>query len=247
MSDKPKKPVELPHAGFPAAFRILAAIAGLVALIWLGRQLGSYVPQFAAWVESLGVWGPLVFIAGYAIATIAFIPGSLLTLAAGAIFGLVQGTAFVFVGASLGAVGAFLVSRYGARRWVEARLESRPRFKRIDKAVAQQGRKIVFLMRLSPIFPFNLLNYALGLTKVRFADYTLACLGMIPGSFLFVYYGKALGSLAAVAGGSQLERDTGYWIFLSLGLLATVIVTTIVTRIARKALDQEVNAEEATE
>lgn len=227
------------------ALKLLGALAGLVTLVWLGRQLGSYVPAFAAWVNGLGVWGPVVFIAGYAIATIAFIPGSLLTLAAGAIFGLVKGTIFVFFGASLGAAGAFLVARYVARSWVERKLESKPRFQTIDRAVADQGKKIVFLLRLSPIFPFNLLNYALGLTKVRFSDYLIACFGMIPGTFLYVYYGKAIGSLAAVAGGAEVERDTGYWVVLVLGLLATVVVTTIVTRIAKKALSQEVSSEEA--
>ena len=246
MSDQPKaaanRSANVPRA--PGLLKILAAIAGLVALVSLGRQLGSYVPQFATWVESLGVWGPLVFIAGYAIATVAFIPGSLLTLAAGAIFGLVQGTILVFFGASLGAMGAFLVARYGARRWVEAKLESKPRFRTIDRAVAQQGGKIVFLLRLSPIFPFNLLNYALGLTKVRFGDYAIACFGMIPGTFLYVYYGKALGSLAAVAGGVQVERDAGYWVVLSLGLLATIVVTAIVTRIAKRALSQGVSGQE---
>ncbi|MCP4202652.1 MAG: TVP38/TMEM64 family protein [bacterium] len=237
MSDKGNRTA----SRLPGALKILAAIAGLVVLVWLGRQLGSYVPEFAAWVESLGVWGPLVFIAGYAIATVAFIPGSLLTLAAGAIFGLARGTLFVFFGASLGAGGAFLVARYLARSWVERKLESKPRFQTIDQAVAQQGRKIVFLLRLSPVFPFNLLNYALGLTRVRFSDYLIACFGMIPGTFLYVYYGKALGSLAAVAGGAQVERDAGYWVVLTLGLVATVIVTTVVTRIAKRALSQEVS------
>ncbi len=224
-----------------AAIKIVATLVALAALVWLGRQLGAYVPVFAEWVASLGVWGPLVFIAGYALATVGFIPGSLLTLAAGAIFGLAKGTIVVFIGASLGACAAFFVARYLARGWVEQKLESNPRFRTIDRAVAQQGRKIVFLLRLSPVFPFNLLNYALGLTKVRFADYLVACFGMIPGTFLYVYYGKALGSLAAVAGGAEVERDTGYWVVLVLGLLATVIVTTIVTRIARTALRQEVS------
>lgn len=232
-------------AGRSSLFRILLVVAALVALIWIGRQLGSYVPAFAAWVESLGVWGPVVFVLGYVTATIAFIPGSLLTLAAGAIFGLGKGTLLVFIGSSMGAAGAFLIARYGARRWIERKLESKPRFRAIDAAVEGQGRKIVFLMRLSPVFPFNLLNYALGLTRVRFTDYLLACFGMIPGTFLYVYYGKALGSLAAVAGGAEIERDTGYWLVLGLGLLATVVVTTIVTRIARKALAREVPAEES--
>ena len=221
--------------------KVAAVAASVAVLFFLGRKLGAYVPAFAQWVDGLGVWGPLVFIAGYLIATVAFIPGSLLTLAAGAIFGLGRGTLFVFVGSSLGATAAFLVARYLARGWVEQRLEAKPRFKTIDQAVAREGRKIVFLLRLSPVFPFNLLNYALGLTKVRLADYLVACLGMIPGTFLYVYYGKALGSLAAVAGGAAVERDAGYWIVLALGLVATIVVTTIVTRIARKALSEEVS------
>jgi uncharacterized membrane protein YdjX (TVP38/TMEM64 family) len=209
-------------------------------LVLLGKRLGGYIPQFAAWVDSLGVWGPLAFAAGYALATVAFIPGSLMTLAAGAIFGLLKGSIYTFAGASLGAAGAFLVARYLARGAVEKKIEGRPRFEAIDRAVGMQGLKIVFLLRLSPVFPFNLLNYALGLTKVRFRDYLVACLGMIPGTFLYVYYGKALGSLAAVASGTQVERDTGYWLVLGLGLLATLGVTTIVTRIARQALSREV-------
>ncbi len=233
------------RSGLPGlVLRGLAVVTALTLLLVLGRKLGAYVPAFASWVDGLGLWGPAAFILGYAIATVAFIPGSLLTLAAGAIFGLVRGTAFVFVGASLGAVAAFLVARYGARRWVEAKLAAKPRFRAIDRAVAREGRKIVFLLRLSPVFPFNLLNYALGLSKVRLRDYAMACLGMLPGTFLYVYYGKALGSLAAVAAGSGtggVERDTGYWIVLGLGLAATVLVTTIVTRIARNALRNEVS------
>ena len=127
-----------------------------------------------------------------------------------------------------------------ARSWVEHKLEGRPRFQTIDRAVAGEGLKIVFLLRLSPVFPFNLLNYALGLTRVRFRDYALACFGMIPGSFLYVYYGKALGSLAAVAGGTSQEKGVADWIFLGVGLAATLLVTTVVTRIARRALSQEV-------
>ena len=220
--------------------KILLALVALAVLIVIGRRLGAYIPQFAEWVDSLGVWGPLVFILGYAVATVAFIPGSLLTLAAGAIFGLARGTLFVFIGAAIGSALAFLVARYLARSSIEHRLENRPRFAAIDKAVAKEGRKIVFLLRLSPIFPYNLLNYALGLTSVSFRDYVIASFGMLPGTFLYVYYGKAIGSLAAVAGGAEVEKGAGYWIFLGAGLLATLVVTTFVTRIAGRALAQEV-------
>ena len=217
----------------------LAAAAALAALWWLGRQGGHHVPAFAAWVDGLGLWGPLVFIAGYAVATVALVPGSILTLAAGAIFGLAEGTLYVFVGASLGACLAFLVSRYLARSAVERRLEAHPKFAAVDAAVGREGRKIVFLLRLSPIFPFNLLNYGLGLTRVRFVDYAVACLGMLPGTFLYVYYGKLLGDVAAVAGGAEVERGAGYWAVLGLGIVATVAVTALITSKARQALERE--------
>jgi uncharacterized membrane protein YdjX (TVP38/TMEM64 family) len=224
----------------PLLARVLLALAALTVLIVVGRRLGTYIPDFASWVDSLGLLGPLVFMAGYALATVAFIPGSLLTLAAGAIFGLVEGTLYVFVGATIGSAGAFLISRYMARNTIERRLEDRPRFAAIDQAVAREGRRIVFLLRLSPVFPYNLLNYALGLTSVKFRDYVIASIGMLPGTFLYVYYGKALGSLAAVAGGMEAEKGLGYWSFLAAGLVATLAVTTYVTRIASRALSEEV-------
>jgi uncharacterized membrane protein YdjX (TVP38/TMEM64 family) len=220
--------------------KIVAALVGLALLVFLGRSLGGYIPQFTAWVDSLGFWGPLVFILGYAVATVAFIPGSLMTLAAGAIFGLLEGTLYTFVGATLGAALAFLVSRYGARKAIERRLENSSKLQAVDRAVAKEGRKIVFLLRLSPVFSFVLLNYALGLTSVRFRDYLIASIGMLPGTFLYVYYGKALGSLASVAGGVEFERGLADWILLGVGLVATLVVTTVVTRIARRALEQEV-------
>ncbi|HBL27621.1 MAG TPA: hypothetical protein DD490_12355 [Acidobacteria bacterium] len=205
-----------------------------------GRQAGQFLPQFAGWVENLGFWGPLVFILGYALATVGFIPGSLLTLAAGALFGLVEGTLYTFAGATLGAAAAFLVARYGARGWIERRIAGNARFAAIDRAVGKEGFKIVALLRLSPVFPFNLLNYSLGLTKVRFLDYLLASVAMLPGTLLYVYYGKAAGSLAAVAGGAKTERGVEYWVTLGIGLAATIAVTTFITRLAGRALRQEI-------
>lgn len=219
--------------------KLLVAAVALVALFTLGREIGAYVPRFAAWVDGLGALGPLAFMLGYVVATVAFVPGSLLTLSAGAIFGLGPGVLYVFVGASIGATAAFLVSRYVARSAVEARLAGNERFARIDRAVAGQGLRIVTLLRLSPVFPFNLLNYALGLTRVRLRDYVIACLGMLPGSLLYVYYGKLAGDVAALASGAggAAERGPGYWAVMVTGLVATVAVTTVVTRLARRALD----------
>ena len=202
----------------------------------LGREAGAWLPRFAAWVDRLGVWGPVVFIAGYVVAVIAFAPGSLLTLAAGAIFGLAHGAVYVFVAATLGASLAFLIARHLARGAIERRLAGNARFAAIDRAVEAEGRRIVFLLRLSPAFPFNLLNYALGLTGVRFVDYLLASVGMIPGTLLYVYYGKLVGDVAALAGGEPVEKGPAYYVVLGLGLLATVGVTALVTRTARRAL-----------
>ncbi len=218
--------------------KILIGLGTLGGVLILGRQAGSYLPQFAAWVDSLGVWGPLVFIAGYAVASVAFVPGSILTLAAGAIFGLEKGVVYVFIAALLGSSAAFFVARYVARSAIERRLAGNERFASIDRAVGEQGRKIVFLLRLSPVFPFNLLNYGLGLTKVHFRDYFIASIGMLPGSLLYVYYGKLAGDVAALAGGAAVEKDTGYYVVLLLGLAATIVVTTIVTRIARRSLSE---------
>jgi uncharacterized membrane protein YdjX (TVP38/TMEM64 family) len=220
---------------------LLAVAAVAAGLILAGRRAGAYVPQFAAWVDGLGVWGPVVFILGYAVAAVAFVPGSLLTLAAGAIFGLVKGTVYTLIGATLGSAGAFLVARYLARARIERKIAGDPKFAAIDQAVGREGFKIVALLRLSPVFPFNLLNYALGLTKVTFLQYVAASIAMLPGTLLYVYYGKAAGSLAALAGGAETERGAVSWIFLGVGLLATIVVTTFVTRLAGRALRQEID------
>ena len=220
----------------------LVALLGVVALlIFVVRyfDLASRFFGFAEKVNALGVWAPVVYVVLYALATIAFIPGSLLTLAAGAIFGLGKGAAVVFVGATLGSCGAFLVSRYLARGAIERRLEGNQRFAAMDRAIGQRGFFITMLLRLSPVFPFNMLNYGLGLTKVRFRDYALASVGMIPGTFLFVYYGVAAGDLAKIAeGGAATSGGAGDYVVKGLGLAATIVVTVLITRTARRALKE---------
>jgi uncharacterized membrane protein YdjX (TVP38/TMEM64 family) len=214
--------------------RILIAVLAAALLLALGRVLGGYVEPFRAWVEGLGALGPLVYVVGYAAAVVAFVPGSALTLAGGAIFGVAEGTALVFVAAVLGSCAAFLVARYFARSAIERRLAGNVQFSAIDRAIGREGRKIAFLLRLSPAIPFTLLNYALGLTRVRFADYLLASLGMIPGTLLYVYLGSVAGDAAsASAGGGAAAGET---IVKGLGLLATAAVTIYVTVLARRAL-----------
>jgi uncharacterized membrane protein YdjX (TVP38/TMEM64 family) len=226
------------RSGRGRVLRLVVGGVALVGVILLARQAGGYVPAVAAWVEGLGFWGPAAFVAVYAVATVSFVPGALLTLAGGAIFGVVEGTIVVWVAASVGSGIAFLVARYLARGWVEEQLARSPRFTAVDRAVAQNGLKITFLLRLSPVFPFNFLNYALGLSQVRFRDYMLAATGMLPGTLLYVYYGRVIGDVAAVAGGAGIERGTSYWIVTAIGLAATIAVTAVVTRIARRALGE---------
>lgn len=215
---------------------LIPTVLVIALLVLLGRRVAGYVPAFAQWVESLGPLGPIVFIAGFIVATVAFVPGSILTLTGGAIFGIVRGTIIVFIGATLGATCAFLVSRYLARGFVVRRLSHMPRFLALDKAIQREGRKIVFLVRLSPAFPYNFMNYALGVTGVHLRDYFIACSGMLPVVLLWVYYGRVIGDIAGVFSGKHPPRGVGYWIVLALGLVATAIVTAIITRAARRAL-----------
>jgi uncharacterized membrane protein YdjX (TVP38/TMEM64 family) len=220
---------------FPFA-RVALVVAVLVALVFLGRAVGGYVPRFAEWVDGLGPWGPAAFVLGYALAVVCFVPASLLTLAAGAIFGLAEGTLLVFVAAVLGSTAAFLLSRSVARDAIARRVEGDRRFAAIDRAIEREGRRIVILLRLSPVFPFVLLNYALGLTRVRLADYLVASIGMLPGTLLYVYSGKVAGDLATLAGGAAVPRGAGYYAVIGLGFAATAVVTVLVTRVARRAL-----------
>lgn len=192
--------------------------------------------QALDWVEQLGPWGAVIFIAIYVVATVFFIPGSVLTLGAGAVFGVAWGSIYVSIGSTLGATCAFLVGRYLARDAIARKIEGNERFTAIDKAVANEGWKIVGLTRLSPVFPFTLLNYAFGLAQVKLRDYVLASwIGMMPGTVMYVY----LGSLAKAATGER-TRTTGEWVLYGVGLLATVVVTVFVTRIAKQALAKKI-------
>lgn len=191
------------------------------------------------WIASLGGWGPVIFIILYILATIAFLPGSILTLGAGFVFGVIWGSVYVSIASTLGAICAFLIGRYLARGWVSKKIAGQEKFQAIDNAVGKEGWKIVGLLRLSPIFPFNLLNYSLGLTKVCLKDYFLASwIGMMPGTVMYVYIGSLAGSLATL--GSERSPTTGEWILYGVGLVATVAVTVYVTKIARRALNQKI-------
>ena len=191
------------------------------------------------WVGALGPWGPVIFVGIYIVATVVLLPGSVLTLGAGAVFGLVRGVAIVSLASTLAATAAFLIGRHLAREAVARRIAGHDKFAAMDRAVAAEGWKIVLLTRLSPVFPFTLLNYAFGLTRVKLLHYVLASwIGMLPGTVMYVY----LGSLAHVGAGPR-SRTPGEWALYAVGLVATIAVTVFVTRIARKALASRVQEE----
>jgi len=213
------------------------AVLAVAVLMLAGREVGALIPRFASWVDALGVWGPVAFIAGYTVAAVLLIPGSWLTLAAGAIFGLGWGVLYVMVGATSGAATGFLIGRYLARGLVERRLGADARFAAIDRAIGAEGARLVLLLRLTPVVPYNALNYALGLTRVRFLDYLAGSIGMLPATVLYVYTGMIAGNLATIAtGGVTVARGPGYYAVLALGLGATLGVTLVATRLARRAL-----------
>ncbi|MHC4153432.1 MAG: TVP38/TMEM64 family protein [Planctomycetota bacterium] len=214
---------------------ILVVIATLVVAAKL-FDLKQLFRDALAWISGLGPLGPLIFIGLYILICVLLLPGSIPTLGAGVLFGVVKGSVAVSIGSTLGATCAFLIGRYLARNWVSGKIAGNEKFRAIDEAVAREGWKIVLLTRLSPIFPFNLLNYAFGLTKVSLKHYFVASwVGMIPGTIMYVYIGSLAGDLAKLGTGER-TRTAGEWILYGVGLLATLVVTVFVTRIARKAL-----------
>jgi uncharacterized membrane protein YdjX (TVP38/TMEM64 family) len=220
--------------------RLAAFIAIVVALFLAMRFLPvqHWLRNFNDWVAQMGTAGIFIFIAVYAVATVLLAPGAILTIGAGFAFGLWKGFAAVSAGATLGASLAFLVARFIARDKIEAIAQRNEKFRNIDRAVGERGAKLIFLLRLSPVIPFNLSNYFYGLTGVKFWPYVLASwIGMMPGTFLYVYIGTAgKAAVAAAAGGGGVKHDWQHWTFLGVGFAATVVVTIWITKIARDAL-----------
>jgi uncharacterized membrane protein YdjX (TVP38/TMEM64 family) len=201
----------------------------------------DFLREALGWVASLGNVGPVAFIVIYNIATVLLIPGSLLTLGSGVLFGLGWGTAYVIIAATLGATIAFWIGRNFARDWVSSKIAGYPKFGAIDRAVAKQGFKIVLLTRLSPLFPFNLLNYAFGITQVSLRDYVMGSIGMLPGTILYVYIGSLIGNLALIGTKSaNPEAEKIQWIAKIIGFAITIGVTFYITRVAKKALDESI-------
>ena len=207
---------------------------GFAPQVWLKNAL--------EWINNQGAVGGIAFILLYIVASVAFLPGSILTLGAGVVFDVFLGSVYVFIGATIGAIAAFLVGRYLARGWVAKKIAGNKKFAAVDNAVGREGLKIVLLTRLSPVFPFNLLNYAYGVTGVSLKDYILGTIGILPGTIMYVYLGSLAGNIATIGTGEQPSNPTVVWAIRIIGFIATVAVTLYVTKVARKALDESTSA-----
>jgi uncharacterized membrane protein YdjX (TVP38/TMEM64 family) len=218
---------------------VLLVVGGL--LFWrFGREISSTLAAALTWVGHWGWVGGILFIAIYALATVLFLPASLLTLGAGAIYGVFLGAFYVIIGATIGANLAFLIGRYLAQERVNQIMSGIPAFHAISRAIGQGGWKVAALIRLSPAFPFNILNYALGLTSISFVDNIIGTAGIIPGTLMYVYLGSLAGELAMAGTSPAPDPHTQQvqWILRILGLIATIGVTIYVTRLARQALQE---------
>jgi uncharacterized membrane protein YdjX (TVP38/TMEM64 family) len=220
---------------------LLGVLAALTLLLVFGRGVAARLPEFAIWVKSLGVWGPVAFIAGYGLAALVLAPAFLLTVSAGAIWGLRSGVFYVMIGATFGAVLAFLAGRYLVRQHVERYVLRYPRLAAIDRAVEREGFRLVLLLRLSPVVAYVLLNYVLGVSRVRFRDYLAGSIGMLPTVIAYVYAGKIVGDVASLARGTAAPRGPLSYALLIFGLAATAIATVLITRAAKRAIDTAVD------
>ena len=193
------------------------------------------------WIQSLGWIAGAAFISIYILATVLLIPGSILTLGAGVIFGVVWGSIYVLIGAIIGETAAFVCGRYLVRDWISQKIEHNQTFLALNRALNQKGLKIILLTRLSPIFPFSLLNYAFGVTGISLRDYFLGSIGMVPMTVTYVYLGSLAEDLTNISDPSQLIHPELTWSIRICGFCATIIATFYITRVARQALNQSLS------
>jgi uncharacterized membrane protein YdjX (TVP38/TMEM64 family) len=203
----------------------------IVAGLALGRLVSPWLPEFAAWVNTLGVWAPIGYVVAYVAVVILMLPAFLLIMAGGAVFGMVKGSMLALAGAMLGGTGAFLIARYFARSLVERRVAANPTLAALDRVIGEDGLKLVFLLRLSPAIPFVLSNYALGVTKVRLRDFVLGTVGLAPIILTYAAYGSASGAGPRADGSPAVSP-----VMLTLGIIVTVVLGLLLARIVQKAL-----------
>jgi len=209
----------------------------ILAFLFIARYfgLGQKLGELKDWIKDIGIWGPLVFIALYAVATVLAIPGSAMTVAAGSIFGSILGVIIVSIASTLGASLAFLVARYFARDAISQSLSKNEKFHKLDDLTEKHGAIIVAITRLVPLFPFTLLNYGFGLTKVPFKIYVLwSWLCMLPGTVLYVVGADAITRI--------MTQGSIPWVLIAI-FLVFIIILTILVRHARKILKEKERAE----
>jgi uncharacterized membrane protein YdjX (TVP38/TMEM64 family) len=214
--------------------RWIAIAVAAVALVVAGRLLpiAEWLRGFQGWIAGKGALGGLLYGAAYTLAALLFVPGSLMTIGAGLVFGVFWGTVIVSLASTTAAALAFLIARHLARPRVQALAARNERFAAIDAAIRENGWRVVALLRLSPLVPFNLSNYLYGLTPVAFGPYVLASwIAMLPATVLYVWIGAAGGAAA-----EGRRRSPQEWALLGAGLAATALVTVIITRAARRQL-----------
>jgi uncharacterized membrane protein YdjX (TVP38/TMEM64 family) len=219
--------------------QIGVAVIALAALIaaWHFLPVAAWLRRFQRFVLGEGALGYILYVLVYAACCVLFVPASILTLGAGAIFGLIGGTIVVVIGATLGAICSFVLARTLARRRIETMIGADERFQALDRAIAREGPKIVFLIRLAPIFPFTWVNYAFGLTAVRPLAYVAATfIGIIPGTLAYTWLGYA-------AAGATTGSSTARTAIQVTGAVAAIIVTLFVARLATRAV-RKAGAEE---
>ena len=190
-------------------------------------------------LTELGLWGTILFILLYVAAAVTLAPAFFLTVAAGAMFGVWRGSLIVFVGASLGASAVYILGQPMSRSRLMTRMTRDRRVAAVRDAVRGEGAWVMFLLRLSPLVPYNMLNYALALSGVRYRDFLVALVGMIPAIVMYTYYGKVVGDVAALAAGVAPPRGPEYYALLAVGLVAIIVSTTMVTRAARRAIERQ--------
>jgi uncharacterized membrane protein YdjX (TVP38/TMEM64 family) len=224
-----------PGARFPFVKAAIVAVVIVGAILFLrALPTDAWLTWVQNYVKELGVAGWVIYAAVYALCCVLFVPATILTLGAGAIFGLAKGTGIVVAGATLGATLSFLLARTVLRRKVETMTAGNAKFRALDRAIGKEGARIVFLIRLAPIFPFTYINYAFGLTGVRLVPYTLSTLfGIIPGTFAFVYLGFS--GAQAAAGTADQTRLLINVAGAVLALVATIFVARVATNAIRKA------------
>ena len=224
-----------PSSGNPRRMMFIVAFMAAVACSFLFGDPQSWLNSAIVAVEKLGPWGPVVFALLYILAAVLMVPGFALTLSAGTLFGVFHGTIIVSLASTTAAAVAFLIARYLARDAIAAKTRTVPAFATLDRAFGDDGWKLVGLIRLSPLFPFSLLNYAFGLTRVKFLHYVVASwAAMLPATLVYVY----LGSLAR-AGARGGEKSPLEWTIYGVGLLATLAVTVFITKAAKKAMREQ--------